>query len=556
MAKRSTASDATISASGVSRRALIQGTAAGAALAAMPAAGALAQTPEPHPAENQVLQLGGESESPGIWFPTRTSGGVETQVFDLIFSRLIRFDDGYNLIPDLAESYEVSDDATVFTFHLRQNVQWSDGTPFTSKDVMFTYTLALRPEVGAAQYNKLRQIKGAEAFGNGETDTVEGLEAPDDFTFKITLASPNVAFLIGNASGNSLIWIVPEHVVGDIDPAAIDQHPFVHNPNVGTGPFIYQEYASDQYVLVNANPTYFLGAPKLSQVYVRLGTQATQLAQLESGELHVMQAIDAREAERLSSSEVVNIVPTQGVGMFQTAIFMERFPDKRVRQAFMYGTDRQAIMDVVLQGQGTLVNSSIFGPEWAQFDDLNTYAFDPEKAKALLAEAGWDSARTVQVIWESGYQAIETAAPVFQQQMAEIGVKVELMPMEEEAFEAKVLEELDFDLSWFGGGAYYLDPDVSSTYYDSANWTPNGGNATHFKSEELDQLFIDGRSTPDIAQRTEIYHRAAQILNEEVPTIFWWSENMIWGLNKKLQGVIPGPNTDIHWNIQEWWLSE
>ncbi|MEZ4498838.1 MAG: ABC transporter substrate-binding protein [Thermomicrobiales bacterium] len=289
---------------------------------------------------------------------------------------------------------------------------------------------------------------------------------------------------------------------------------------------------------------------------MRLGTQATQLAQLESGELHVMQAIDAREAERLSSSEVVNIVPTQGVGMFQTAIFMERFPDKRVRQAFMYGTDRQAIMDVVLQGQGTLVNSSIFGPEWAQFDDLNTYAFDPEKAKALLAEAGWDSARTVQVIWESGYQAIETAAPVFQQQMAEIGVKVELMPMEEEAFEAKVLEELDFDLSWFGGGAYYLDPDVSSTYYDSANWTPNGGNATHFKSEELDQLFIDGRSTPDIAQRTEIYHRAAQILNEEVPTIFWWSENMIWGLNKKLQGVIPGPNTDIHWNIQEWWLSE
>ncbi|MEZ4498837.1 MAG: ABC transporter substrate-binding protein [Thermomicrobiales bacterium] len=217
MAKRSTASDATISASGVSRRALIQGTAAGAALAAMPAAGALAQTPEPQPAENQVLQLGGESESPGIWFPTRTSGGVETQVFDLIFSRLIRFDDGYNLIPDLAESYEVSDDATVFTFHLRQNVQWSDGTPFTSKDVMFTYTLALRPEVGAAQYNKLRQIKGAEAFGNGETDTVEGLEAPDDFTFKITLASPNVAFLIGNASGNSLIWIVPEHVVGDID---------------------------------------------------------------------------------------------------------------------------------------------------------------------------------------------------------------------------------------------------------------------------------------------------------------------------------------------------
>jgi len=556
MAKRPTAPGAGMHPSGVSRRTLLQGAAAGAAMAAMPVAAAQAQTPEPQQAESQILQLGGESESPGIWFPTRTSGGVETQLFDLIFSRLIRFDDGYTLIPDLAESYEVSDDATEFTFHLRQDVQWSDGTPFTSKDVMFTYMLALKPEVGAAQYNKLRQIVGAEAYGNGEADTVEGLEAADDYTFKITLASPNVAFLIGNASGNSLIWIVPEHVVGDIDPAAIDQHPFVQNPNVGTGPFVFNEYVADQYILVDNNPTYFQGPAKLSQVYIRLGSQATQLAQLESGELHVMQAIDAREGERLATSEVANIVPTQGVGMFQTAVNNERFPDKRVRQAFMYGTDRAAIMDVVLRGQGTLVHCSIFGPEWAIFDDLNTYEYNPDTAMQLLTEAGWDSSQTVELIWESGYQAVETAAPVFQQMMSEIGVNVELVPLEEEAFEAKVLEDIDFDLAWFGGGAYYLDPDVSSTYYHSANWRPVGGNTTRFANEELDGLFESGRATPDIAQRTEIYHRAAQILNDEVPTIFWWSENMIWGLNKKLQGVIPGPNTDIHWNIQDWWLSE
>ena len=123
---------------------------------------------------------------------------------------------------------------------------------------------------------------------------------------------------------------------------------------MGTGPFTFVEYVADQYILVENNPNYFLGAPILSQVYIRLSAQATQLAQLESGELHVMQAIDAREAERLSTSDVVNIVPTPGVGLFQTAVFNERFPDKRVRQAFMYGVDRQAIMDVVLQGQGRL----------------------------------------------------------------------------------------------------------------------------------------------------------------------------------------------------------
>lgn len=525
-------------------------------MAAMPVAATYAQTPEPQAAASQILQLGGESDFPGIFFPTRTSGGVETQVFDLIFSRLLRFDEGYTLVPDLAESYEISDDATEFTYHLRQDVQWSDGTPFTARDVMYTYTLAMRPEVSATQYNKFRQIVGAEAFANGETDTVEGLEAPDDYTFKITLATPNVAFMIGNASGNSLIWIVPEHVLGDLDPANIDAHPFVQNPNVGTGPFVFQEHVPDQYILVNNNPNYFLGAPRLEQVYIRLGAQATQLAQLESGELHTMQAIDAREGARLSTSDVVDIVPTPGVGMFQTAIFNERFPDKRVRQAFMYGTDRQAIMDVVLQGQGTLVHSAIFGPEWAQFDDLNTYAFDPDMARQLLEEAEWDSSREIELIWPQGYQAVETAAPVFQQMMADIGVTVNLVPTEDEAFGIRVVEEPDFDMAWFGGGAYYLDPDVSAVYYLTANWSPNGGNTTHFSSEELDQLYMDGRSTPDIAQRTEIYHRAALILNDEVPTIFWWSENMIWGLSKKLQGVIPGPNTDIHWNIQDWWLSE
>src|SRR5680860_164314 len=180
------------------------------------------------------------------------------------------------------------------------------------------------------------------------------------------------------------------------------------------------------------------------------------------------------------------------------------------------------------------------------------YEYNPDMARQLLAEAEWDSSRTVQLIWEQGYQAVETAAPVLQQQLAEVGITVELLSMDESAFEQLVVEDAEFDLAWFGGGAYFLDPDVSSTYYATQNWTPNGGNTTHYSNEELDQLFIDGRGTPDIVERTEIYHRVATILNEDVPTIFWWSENMIWGISKQLQGVVPGANTDIHWNIQEW----
>src|SRR5699024_3136772 len=107
---------------------------------------------------------------------------------------------------------------------------------------------------------------------------------------------------------------------------------------------------------------------------------STQLASLESGELHIMQALTAADAERLESSDVVDIVPTPGVGIFQTAIMNERVTDKRIRQAFMYGVDRRSLMDIVLKGQGTLVNQSVIGPEWAQYDDLNPYDYDPDKA--------------------------------------------------------------------------------------------------------------------------------------------------------------------------------
>ncbi len=541
----------------VHRRRLLGGAAAagvvaglGGGLAARTATAAARQDAAP----SGILQLGGESEPAGSWLPYRATGGAETQVFDLIFSRLIRFDADYNLIPDLAERYEASEDASEFTFYLRDNVTWHDGEKFDADDVIFTYKTALR--AGATQSNRLSQIQGGVAYRDGESDELPGLQKIDDLTVKIVLEAPNIAFLIGAAHNNSLVWILPEHVLGDADPTTLDQHPFSQAPTVGTGPFKFVEYIPDQHVQTDANLDYFLGAPKLASVYVILAAPAAQLASLESGELDVMQALTAADAERLADSETIDVVPTPGVGIFQTAVMNERFPDKRVRQAFMYGVDRQALMDVVMKGQARLVNQPVIGPEWAQYDDLNEYAYDPEKAKELLAEAGWDSSQEVELIWEQGFQAIELSAPVFQQQMAEIGVNITLTPLDEAAFEARVIEEMDFDLAWFGGGAYGLDPDVSSVYYASTNWTPTGGNTTHYANEELDRLFEEGRATSVIEERAEIYHEVAKILNEDVPTIFWWSDNMIWGINKQVQGVVPGPNTDIHWNIHQWSIAE
>src|SRR5699024_1636005 len=129
--------------------------------------------------------------------PLRGSTGTQTQLFDLVFSRLLKINDQLKLVPDAAESYEVTPDATQFTYHLRKGMTWHDGQPFTARDVIFTYKLAMTKAAAAAQYGKLRQIKGAAAFNAGTATEVPGLEMPDDYTVRITLEKPNVAFMIG-----------------------------------------------------------------------------------------------------------------------------------------------------------------------------------------------------------------------------------------------------------------------------------------------------------------------------------------------------------------------
>lgn len=507
-------------------------------------------------AASGILQMGRESEFQPNFNPTQVSTGTQTQICDLIFSRLLKVDTDLNLVPDLAESYEISDDATQFTFTLRDDAVWHDGEPVTVDDVIFTYKLAMQPAVAAKQYGKLSQIVGASEFNAGTSDDVPGLERVDDRTVRITLAEPNVAWLFGTAGSNSLIWILPEHILADVAPEDLDQHPYMLKPEVGSGPYQFVEYVPDQYVQFTANPDFYLGAPKIEQVFLQLAVPTTQLAQLESGQLDLMPRMSPRDGDRLMDNPDLNIVASPGVGVFQIAINNERFPDKRFRQAIMYAVDRQALLDVVELGQGRLVNSTVIGPEWATYDDLNPYPYDPDKARELLAEAEWDSSQTISLTWSQGFQAIELAAPVFQQQLAEVGITVELAPLESAAYLQAVVTEPDFDMAWFGGGSYGMDPDVSSAYYLCANFTPGGGNTTHYCNPELDELFVAGRGTPDIEQRAEIYHDVAKILNEDVPTIFWWSNNLIWGMSTRLQGVRPGPNQYIWWNIQEWTLAE
>src|SRR5215467_11153942 len=151
----------------------------------------------------------------------------------------------------------------------------------------------------------------------------------DDSAVRMTLGQPTAFSLYEPALAVAVLFILPEHILKDADPAQLDNHAFIKKPDVGTGPYQYVQFVADQFVEFKANPNYFKGAPKIEKVFVRLAEPPTQLAQFERGELDVMYKVSAKDAERLKSKATVNIIPLQGLGVFQIAWNNERFPDKR-----------------------------------------------------------------------------------------------------------------------------------------------------------------------------------------------------------------------------------
>jgi peptide/nickel transport system substrate-binding protein len=157
----------------------------------------------------------------------------------------------------------------------------------------------------------------------------------------MTVEQPNVSWVYQLTHSSPILFIMPEHILKDVDLAQLDNHQYIKKPDVGTGPYQYVQFVADQFVEFKANPTYFKGAPKIEKVFVRLAEPPTQLAQFERGELDVMYKVTAKDAERLKGSANLSIIPLQGLGVFQIAWNNERFHDKRVRQAFMYAVDHQ-----------------------------------------------------------------------------------------------------------------------------------------------------------------------------------------------------------------------
>lgn len=531
----------------VSRRRLLQGAAAMAAVA-----------PLTWQSVDRILAQetsGGEVKmlirKPTTLNPLYSTSGNEQQIERLIFGSLVKSNDKLAPVPDLAETVEGSPDGLTYTFKLRPGLVFNDGHPLTSRDVAFTFETAVKPEVGSVWQGRLLAIAGAKEFAEGSATSISGVETPDDLTIKITLAEPDGTFLLTLADYSGL-GILPEHALKDLSADQLKAKTYLE-PEVTGGAFNLVSYQVDQYIELVRSETYTPKRPALDRILLPIREPSVALADLEIGELDIMR-LPLDEVDTVEDMPNVSLVSVQSPSMDHVVLNLTRpyLQDKRLRQAMMYAIDRKAIVESLLGGRGEVVNSPIFGPDWMGIPEgLNPYDYDPDKAKALLAEMNWDPNQKIVALTVTPG---EWYGEVVAQQINDVGIKFELLLVDVSQLLDEILkEEPTFDAFLNGGDTYRADPNIASLFYATDQFAPGGGNLCRYSNPELDKLFVEGRATNDLAVRKEIYTKAAQILNEDVPNLFLWSPNSHFAVNNRVQGFLgPGYSDNRLWNAEDW----
>ncbi|WP_418909817.1 peptide-binding protein [Bacillus pinisoli] len=529
----------------------------------------------------------------GVFNPIFYTEAYEANILSFTHEALVTQDNELNFVPNLASKWEFNDDQTEATFTLEQGVKWHDGEEFTADDVVFTYKTMASPgyvEAGGVRTDFVVRLLGYEDFSTGKTTDFQGVVKVDDYTVKFNFTQPNVTAL-----KDASFSIIPEHVFKDIPVAEIPEAGATLNPGevIGTGPFKYAEAIEGEQYVLEKNADYWQGEPKLDSVVWRVVDQAVILGLLENGEIDFVadpNGFQAADFETVSAMEHISIIeqPDFGyqlmgmninhrtkedaeAGTINPENFVpnKKLSDKRVRHAIAYAVDRQGLIDGLLYGRGEVINAPIATQFWAyDGENPNQYPFDPDKSNELLDEAGYKDVNgdgfredpdgnewVLTLNYPIGNQIRERSAPIIQEYLQAVGIKIDLrQPMEFAAYaEALDKNNQDWDLYLLGWSLGSADPDPSGLWSSKA-----GYNFGRWYNPEADQLLLDALSPPDAfdqAYRTKVYSDWQVMYQDDLPALILYAQNSLWAYNNRIQGIDVRPYSFINdshiWSVTE-----
>ena len=453
-----------------------------------------------------------------------------------IVETLVTFpEESTQVVPGLAESWTISKDGLQYTFKLRRGIAFHDGTPLNAEAVKFSIERQINPDHPAYKLGKY-------PFANYFFGNVKAVEVLSDERVAFLLNEPRASFLAVLTAGAASI----------VSPTAVMKWgPDYPNHPVGTGPFRFASWDRGQRVVLEKNPAYWKYPVKAERVIYRpIVEDQARLTELLTGGLDLIVGVPADNVGQLEKNPKITLLKQVGAHVWYLGMNNQKkpFDDKRVRQALNYAVNKDAIVNDVLKGTGAASKGPVLPGTWGADGALKAYPYDPERAKKLLAEAGYPNGFTT-TLWVpesgSGMQAPVAMSTVMQSNLKAVGVNVSLQTMEWGAYLAKLRtkEQELFALSWMAGTE---DPDmVMYPLLHSSQWTPVGPNRALYKNARFDALLQQARLTTDQAKRAQLYKEAQRILIDDAPWVFVDHEIQIAALTKRVQGFKLHPSFDL-----------
>jgi peptide/nickel transport system substrate-binding protein len=425
--------------------------------------------------------------------PINTAQNVDFWVFSNVFDVMVRVDnEGQQLLPGLAESWEVSGDGLTYTFHLR-DAKFSDGSAVTAEDAAYSLTRIRDSELSLWQ------------------DTykiIKDMQTPDAKTLVVTLTGPSAPFL-------STLAMPGASIVSKAAMESMGAEAFAEKP-VGSGAFMVEEWRRGDRVILKKNPDYWDAANvSLDGVeWISMPDDNTRMLAVQAGQIDAAIFVPFSQVAELKKDEKLNVVINPSTREDHLLLNHEHAPldNPKVREAIDYAINKQAIVDTVTFGIGEVANSYVPKGALYHLADNGARAFDPEKAKALMAEAGAGDF-TLNYLVDSGDQTQEQVAILVQQQLENVGIKVNLQKVDPSQTWQMELDG-DFDLGMNYWVNDILDPDQKTTFV--LGHDVNMNYMTRYKNEKVKELVAAGRIEMDPAKREAIYHEIQKLAKADV----------------------------------------
>lgn len=477
---------------------------------------------------------------------------INTNVIALMFLPLVSLDKDLNFEYMLADSITTEDNLN-FLVHINDEATWSDGTPVTAADVEYTFLKLASPVINnvTMMYYAFEGV-GDDGFTEEGVESVSGVQVLDEKTIQFTSKYPMALSTFNNTYARYL-RVLPKHVLEQYSDEELMTLDWFNHPDVVDGPYIVTDCDPNHYVSYVANEDYWMGAPKIEKLNIQIKDASQIYVGLQSGEIdithHTMTAIPQEDYENVEALENVQVVYGTPVTNQSVFIQTENISDERVRQALVYAIDRDQILEQLLKGHGEVVDGFLSSASPFYDDSIEPMSYDPEKAKTLLEEAGWDGSQTLRFYVNSGDSTMVNAVQVMVAMWQAVDINVEVNTVDL-ANLMTIAGSKDYDMLAVQYTYAPVDP------YPDVQWLLSGeGSWTGYSNDQINEALTNTQLTSDIEEIKAEYTIIDKIVQEDVPMFSAYIISAQGAVNNRLQNAEPTVYGFFN-NVHEWEITK